>query len=387
MRRAGGLLLVAALVAALVIAVWPDGSPQPGPSAAPLVEPAPGPAGARKAMWGPVVHEGRSQFPIYEELGVDTFQYTLTWDTVAPDRPADPRDPADPAYRWPAELDLAVREAARYGIELSVTITFAPEWANGSQGRTAPPTDPRAYADFAYAASRRYPSVASWLIWGEPNRAGNFEPQLPRGEGVAQGKPRHYAILLDAAYGALKEADAADNVIGGNTFTVGEVLPRDWIANLRLPNGKPPRMDLYGHNPYTTRRPDLGEEPLVDGTADFSDLDTLAGWIDENLRPPPLRRGPETMRLPTELPLYLSEFTVPTDQPNYVLNVHVDRETQAQWLDAAFTIVEGSDRIHTLGWFQLRDQPPNADGDEARWGLIDNEGRRKPAFDVFAGAR
>lgn len=106
---------------------------------------------------------------------------------------------------------------------------YAPAWANGSGERAVPPTDPRAYADFARAASRRYPSVVSWLVWGEPNRAGNFEPKLAPGEGVREAEPRRYALLLDAAYGALS-------------------------------------MDLYGHNPYTTRRPDLSKEPLIEGT-------------------------------------------------------------------------------------------------------------------------
>jgi hypothetical protein len=205
-----------------------------------------------------------------------------------------------------------------------------------------------------------------------PSRALAKNVRLARGSARRAAASTEYARLLDAAYGALKEADATDSVIGGNTFTVGEVLPREWIANLRLPDGQPPRMDLYGHNPYTTRRPDLTKDPIVAGSAGFSDLDTLAGWIDDDLRP--------------DLPIFISEFTLPTDQPNYVLNVHVDRQTQAQWLDAALDIAHSSDRIHTLGWFRLRDQPPNDRGDQANWGLIDDEGRRKPAFDVFAHA-
>lgn len=376
MRTATALLALAVIAVVVGVLAWPEPSKGPASAATPppsLAEPRPSESPTtRKAIWGPVLHEGRSQFPIYAELGADTFQYTLTWDTVAPDRPADPRDPNDPAYQWPEELDVAVREAERYGIDLSLTLTFAPAWVNDGQGRTVPPADPRAFADFASAASRRYPSAVSWLVWGEPNREGHFEPDILSGEDVTETKPRRYARLLDAAYGALKEADATDSVIGGNTFTVGEVLPRDWIANLRLPDGQPPRMDLYGHNPYTSRLPDLAKEPIVAGSADFSDLDTLAGWIDDDLRP--------------DLPIFISEFTLPTDQPNYVLNVHVDRQTQAQWLDAALDIAHSSDRIHTLGWFQLRDQPPNARGDQANWGLIDDEGRRKPAFDVFARA-
>lgn len=67
-----------------------------------------------------------------------------------------------------------------------------------------------------------------------------------------------------------------------------------------------------------------------------------------------------------------------------MVNLHVDRQTQADWLEAAFDIVECLPHIHTLGWFRLRDQPPDERGDQANWGLIDNDGRRKPAFGVFA---
>ncbi len=63
----------------------------------------------RKAMWGPVEMNGVSQFPTYAELGVGIYQSRLGWDTIAPQRPANSRDPADPAYRWPAEIDRAVR--------------------------------------------------------------------------------------------------------------------------------------------------------------------------------------------------------------------------------------------------------------------------------------
>jgi len=66
-----------------------------------------------------------------------------------------------------------------------------------------------------------------------------------------------------------------------------------------------------------------------------------------------------------------------------VVNLHVDRQTQADWLEAAFDIVECLPHIHTLGWFRLRDQPPDERGDQANWGLIDNDGRRKPAFGVW----
>lgn len=68
MRRAGALLILAGLaLAAVFIAALPKGSSGPVPSAdppgSPVGPPAREPASTRKAMWGPIVPEGGSQFP------------------------------------------------------------------------------------------------------------------------------------------------------------------------------------------------------------------------------------------------------------------------------------------------------------------------------------
>ena len=69
--------------------------------------------------------------------------------------------------------------------------------------------------------------------------------------------PHRYARILDASYGALKRVSRKNLVIGGNTFTTGDISVLNWIKNLKLPNGKPPRMDMYGHNPFNNRPPVL----------------------------------------------------------------------------------------------------------------------------------
>ncbi|MGH2713103.1 MAG: hypothetical protein ACRDM7_04320, partial [Thermoleophilaceae bacterium] len=99
--------------------------------AALAVATAPATAARHKAIWGPAQVDGVSQFPIYDELGVGIYQYGLSWADVAHTRPAHPRDPADAAYRWPAELDYAIREARRHGIRVSLLLSHAPAWANG----------------------------------------------------------------------------------------------------------------------------------------------------------------------------------------------------------------------------------------------------------------
>ena len=111
---------------------------------------------------------------------------------------------------------------------------------------------------------------------GEPSRQANFLPLPPN---RATG-PRIYSRILDKAYGALKGVRRRNLVIGGNTYTAGDVKPLHYIRAMRLPSGHPPRMDLYGHNPFTSRPPALWRPYVGSGYADFSDLDTLAAWVD-----------------------------------------------------------------------------------------------------------
>jgi hypothetical protein len=309
-----------------------------------------------------------SQFPIYRDLGVGIYQMQIQWNQVAPTKPSRPVDPNDAAYRWPADIDYAISEAEREGMRVAVQVLYSPSWANGGRSREWAPKA-RAFAKFLRAASRRFPSIRHWMIWGEPSRAANFRP-LPRFE--ARG-PRRYAVLLDKAYGALKRESRRNLVIGGNTFTTGDVSPRQFIAGMRLRNGRRPRMDLYGHNPFTRRPPDLRRRPLGFGFADFSDLDTLAGWLDRYFGQP----GGRPIRI------FVSEFTVPTDHANYAFNFHESQAVQARWLRRALRISRRYRRIHTFGWYQLYDQPPNAQGNQVNWGLLDWQGQPKPAFQVF----
>jgi hypothetical protein len=333
---------------------------------------------AKKAIWGPVEVGGVSQFPIYRELGAGIYQYALSWPEVAPSPPQHPRDPRDPAYQWPNELDVALREATSASMRVSVLITHAPGWANGGKDKHWAPIRPEDFADFAAAASRRYPGVRYWLIWGEPSKVSRFMPLAP-----AMGRkltprqlhgPRLYARILDASYRALKRQARRDLVIGGNTWTGGEVVPLNFLKAMRLPSGRRPRMDLYGHNPFTLREPNLANRPLRFGMADFSDLDTLTQWLG--------RYGYRDSRN-RRLRVFISEFVLPTDHASLDFNFWLSLDTQAKWLERALRITRRFSRIYTLGYLGLYDDPPRPDGLQVNRGLIDQAGHRKPAFWVF----
>jgi hypothetical protein len=323
-----------------------------------------------KAIWGPnVLPDGRSAFPVYEQLGVDVLERQLVWRDVAVSRPARPRDPGDPAYRWPADLDVAIAEASRHGIRVALMVRGTPGWANGGRSEAQVPDDVRDYADFVTAAARRYPGVRHWMVWGEPTREGVVEPMTPS----SPSGPRAYARLLDRAYGALKAVRRSNVVIGGMTWTVGVQRPTRFLRWMRLPSGRPPRLDWYGHNPFSVRFPDVRKRPYDPGLRDLSDIDTLHREVARTYR----RSG----RRPR---LWLAEFTVPSDRANRAFSFFVSRRRQASWLSAAFRIAKRERYVAGIGWYSLLDEADPVNG--ITTGLLDAGGRPKPAFEAFRRA-
>jgi hypothetical protein len=321
-------------------------------------------------IWGPLqLPDGASAMPDYRRLGVQVIETQIAWNAIAPTRPADPATPSDPAYRWPAALDQLVSQAQSNGIRVAIMVKGSPSWANGGRDPSWTPTDPGDYASFLEAASRRYPSVRYWMVWGEVTRAGNYNP-MPRGSRVG---PASYAILLDRAYGALKSVSPANKVIGGMTWTVGVIDAPHFVKWLRLPNGKPPRVDYFAHNPYATRFPNLAKGVYAPGVRDISDIDTLHRELAVAYRGRPTPR------------LWLSEFSVSSDHANRAFNFYVSRPEQARWVTAAFKLVDSVSYVAGLGWYQLLDESPPGPSALTN-GLLDITGKPKPAFAAYARA-
>jgi hypothetical protein len=293
----------------------------------------------------------------------------LDWATTAPTQPADPINPADPAYKWPTELGYAITQAHRYGIALCLLVQRTPAWANGGRDQTWTPSNPNSYGDFLTAASRRYPSIRDWMIWGEPNRdqVSDYNPMPPN----SPVGPRSYALLLNSAYHALKSVSRSNIVIGGDTWSFGVVEPADFIKWMRLPNGTPPPLDYYGHNPFSRRFPALGETPYYPGGRDINDTLALESQLEGTYH--------------RSVPLWLSEFTVSSDHNNVAFDFHVSRAAQARWVTAAFKLVDAYDFVAGLGWFNLLDDPPS-NPEHLTQGLMTWNAQPKPAFYAYQHA-
>jgi hypothetical protein len=334
-----------------------------------------GTAGARtfdKALLGPESSpDGQTPWPVYKDLGVNVLESGLSWKSVAQSRPADPTNPDDPAYVWPASLDQTVSDAGANGIQMLLTAMDTPEWANGGKPDGAwAPTDPQDYANFLIAASKHYPTVKRWMIWGEPCRAGNFkpityQPYFHKLTAEQKSQVQRYAVILDDAYGALKSVDSGNVVIGGNTWSYCDIRPLDWVQNLQLPNGRPPRMDLYGHNPIGLIKRKTPIPPKLHAI-ELPDLPRLQHYIDRYLG-----RGRPRIKL------WLSEYFLPT-VGNPKTNFAVPPSQEGPILAQALRLARRTPTVTGFGYDYLYDTRTNGNA-----GLVSVAGRKKAAYFAF----
>jgi hypothetical protein len=265
----------------------------------------------------------------------------------------------------------------------------SPRWANGGRPQNWAPSA-RAYSRFLVAATRRYPSVRLWMVWGEASYHANFAPMPPD----KPTGPRRYARLLDKAYVTLKRQSPRNIVIGGSTFTSGDVRPIQFARWMSV-DGRPARLDWFAHNPFSFRFPKLSNPPSADYVVDMSDVDDfyselkrIYGEAAEQYRDSGSRalrryfrrfgdRGPR---------LWLSEFTVSSDRENRAFGFFVSRSEQARWLTRAYAIAAREHYIAGLGWFSLRDEPASMPRGLTT-GLMTYAGVRKPAFYAYKRVR
>jgi hypothetical protein len=365
---------------------------------------------AEKSIWGPTPNLPASNqncptpapcsaFPTYAQLGVQNVQFQIPWDRVALRRPANPRDPNDPAYTWPTYGDTMVQQAAQYGMSLTALVQGTPAWANGNKGRQWVPDNVQDYADFMFAISQRYPSVHRWMIWGEVNYGANFQP-MPDHSAVG---PRAYARLCDAAYVALKQANPANIVIGGDTLNANiPVSPAEFIRWARVGKGKkkrPPRLDWWGHNPFEGRFPNI-RQPALNNLLGLSDADTIHKLLKRAYLGKKKKRGKhgkasssaqiakkhkhKKKRRSTPR-IWFSEYTVLSTHPaHFFLGFYVSDQEQAQWLTGAYQLVNRLPYVAGLGWYRLDDEPEG--NGSADWGLQTYTGQRKASFAAYQAA-
>jgi len=294
------------------------------------------------------------------------------WHRMAPRRPAAGGPPFDEPRLF--ELDELVASTAERGMEVMLTIWGTPDWANGGEKPNRPPHDLDALREFARGLAARYPQVRRYSVWNEPNLEQFLAPQFDAaGQSVAV---QLYARLFRAAAAGIREANPDALVAAGETSARGRDVPSTGPAQdshsparfARLLSEVRPSLafDAWAHHPFPTSPDQPPDQRTRFPTVTLLSLGRFGRALDDWFG----RRG---------IPLWITEYAHET-QPEEQLGV--PRELQAAYAELALSLVAAVPRVELFVWFTFRDDPTN------RWesGLLDRDGRSKPAYARFAAA-
>ena len=327
----------------------------------------------------------------------------LIWANAAPTRPKDPFNPGDPAYRF-ATIDAAINGAAAHGLDVLLTISVAPAWAE-SPGRDpgAPPgswrPQPNEVEAFAIAVARRYsgsyvaagaagplPQVRHYQAWNEPNLSRYITPQYVGKKPVSPGI---YRRLLDRFWAGVKSVSSDNVVITGGTAPFGEdpggsrVRPLAFWRRLLCLRGrralKPrrcplkARFDIAAHHPLNTvggpRESAANEDDVV--IADMGELRRVIRVAERRRR---VRGG-------RPHPLWATEFWWETNPPD---PRGVSLQVQARWIEEAFYVLFKKG-VRVALMIGVSDVPYTGRPGSAtlQSGLFFENGQAKPSMEAF----
>ena len=220
------------------------------------------------------VLDRESRIRLAAQEGSTIMRLLVQWNLAAPGRPLNAADPFDLAYVFD-DLDEALRTAQDADMEVMLTISGTPRWANGGKNANVMPTNLADFTAFAQAIASRYsgrfkgyPFVRFWSVWNEPNLNQFLMPQFDSaGHSVA---PANYAKLYAAAYAGLKAGNPLAQVAIGETSARGSDRPSGLrpthspgkFAELVAKANPNLKFDAWAHHPYPSN-PNRSEERRV----------------------------------------------------------------------------------------------------------------------------
>ena len=275
----------------------------------------------------------------------------VQWNLAAKTKPSSPTDPFDPAYVFD-DLDEAIRDAQEHDMEVMLTLSGTPAWANGGKRPNVMPARVADFGDFARAIAARYsgrnsgyPFVRFWSVWNEPNLQLFLSPQFnARGRSVA---PANYAKLYAAAYSGIKAGNPLAKVAIGETSARGSDKPTGIrpthspgkFAELVAKANPRLKFDAWSHHPY----PFNPNSPPTQ----------IVKWPNVSLASlPRFDASLRTLFKRKSVPIWITEYghqTKPQD------SLGVPYETQASYIQQAISITAGYPFVEMFIWFVFRD--------------------------------
>jgi hypothetical protein len=339
-----------------------------------------------------------------EGAGTGLIRVNVPWrEVVASTPPQRPTNPGDPAYAGMSNVDATVAAARARGFDVLLTVSSAPDWAEGPKqpsnaydGTWKP--NVKALGRFAQMLAKRYsgrfaglPRVRYFEAWNEPNLSNYLTPQWV---GKRLYSPVHYRKMLNAFYEGVKRVQSGAKVLAGATAPFGDDRGDPFIPG--VPRMRPlvflrklfclkkgnkptkcptrPHLDILSHHPVNIIAPPTrsAKDPDDVEVADFGKLRKLLRVAERarNVKP---RRGHS---------LWATEIWWLSDPPNPV-GVPVQKE--ARWLEQGLYLLwkKGAQKVIN---YQIADKPRDPafpPRQQVTTGIYFQDGKRKPAYTAW----
>lgn len=260
-------------------------------------------------------------------------------------------EPREGFFDWP-KFDQAVAVARARNIDIIGKLVYSADWASsapsGTPSATAryfPPTDYSDYVAYAVATVERYKDdVKVWEIWNEPNIATYWKPSPD---------PTAYARLLKLTYAAIKEVQPDAIVLTGGLAGYSE----QFMTGL-VDAGAMQSFDGFGLHTY------------VEGPPEPSTLDSWIASAQSFLA----RNAPGRQ-------IWITETGWSTCT-SCSASAGVSESQQADFLSRSMVDAAGHG-IAAYAWYNLVEFGTTGSRLD-NYGLIEQSGRRKPAFTALA---
>jgi hypothetical protein len=348
-------------------------------------------------------------------LGADIVKVSISWRELANGgKPANPDDPnAYPAAKW-APYDAAIQGAAARGLGVFVDIAGpAPDWASRGSGGAARP-NAGAFGHFARAVGTRFsgsfpapagsapaptsgggsgggptcivpplcgnarasannlPAVKLWSVWNEPNLPVFLLPQRSSTKSHYPVSPALYRNLYRSAYAGLAATGhGKDTILLGELLPVGKsskttrssIRPLEFLRELACVDSryhafkgatakargctgyKALPLSGLAYHPYALAGGPTKRPPHKD--------DATIGTLSRVTRVVDKLRARGRLAGPRRVPLWLTEFGVQSDPPDYLFGSPVSRVPT--YLGMSERIAEHNSRVYSYSQYPLVD--------------------------------
>ncbi len=295
----------------------------------------------------------RRDLETLRQAGARYYRFAIGWDGV---------ETAPGEYAW-GYWDELIRLAPEYGVTLLPYVCYTPAWlsADPHDYWRRPPADPEAFGAFMYAIASRYRGkVASWELWNEPDI-----------ENYWLGSAAEFAALVRAGARQVRRADPKALVVLGGMAKARSPFLEELLREQRLGEV----LDVVNvHGYLETWDPQPAEDYPQRLQAVRDLLDETAPGLD----------------------LWLAEFgysdyrQTPAQVSEWVDAVHTYEHTPAYQAVALWkhhVLAAASEDLSLTTWYRLHDLPAAegviGDDNNKHLGLLDTDGRPKPAFFAF----